>query len=237
MECTLRDIKTEKPHITWVYLRSVEADCYHNNSLIAAARGTGKWVGLEVCWYDFSESQYGKNVCDRILSPMKTCIRRFYNEGHDILSAGDMRRALSERPVKGTSACVCEVDEAKITLEVNKIDGFSKLHNVQFEEKGILVWRSCGTERGKEISFDQLLRACPRERREVVLHATSPISVKFCQFKGSTPKLKKTNLFLFWFFPVGDRPPPVFLGFHQGNRLKISEMYEALTAMVLNRLL
>ena len=44
---------------------------------------------------------------------------------------------------------------------------------------------------------ESLLRACPRERREVVLHATSPISVKLCQFKGSTPKLKKTNWFLF----------------------------------------
>ena len=87
---------------------------------------------------------------------MKTCNRRFCNEGHDILSAGDMRRALSERPVKGTSACVCEVDEAKITLEVNKIDGFSKLHNVQFEE-GIRVWRSYRIGRGKEISFDQLV--------------------------------------------------------------------------------
>ena len=67
---------------------------------------------------------------------------------------------------------------------------------------------------------ESLLRACPRERREVVLHATSSISVKLCQFKGSTPKLKKTNWFLFWFFPGGDRPPPVFLGFHQGNRFK-----------------
>ena len=157
IESTLREIKTEKPHITWVYLRSDEAGCYHNNSLIAAARGIGKRVGLEVCRYDFSEPQYGKDVCDRILCPMKTCIRRFCNEGHDILSAGDMRRALSERPVKGTSACVCEVDEAKITLEVNKIDGFSKLHNVQFEEKGIRVWRSYRIGRGKEISFDQLV--------------------------------------------------------------------------------
>ena len=50
-----------------------------------------------------------------------------------------------------------EVDEAKITLEVNKIDGFSKLHNVQFEEKGIRVWRSYRIGRGKEISFDQLV--------------------------------------------------------------------------------
>ena len=81
------------------------------------------------------------------------------------------------------------------------------------------------------------LRACPREHRAVVLHTISPISVKLCQFKGSTPKLKKTNWFLFWFFPVEDRPPPVFLGFHQGNRLKIGKMYEALTAMVFNQLL
>ena len=82
------------------------------------------------------------------------------------------------------------------------------------------------------------LRACPREHRAVVLNTISPISVKLCQFKGSTPKLKNTKWFLFWFFPGGDRPPsPVSLGFHKGNRLKIGKMYEALTAMVFNQLL
>ena len=59
------------------------------------------------------------------------------------------------------------------------------------------------------------LRACPREHREIMLHAISPISMKLCQFKGSTPKLKKTDWFLFRFFPGEDRPyPPAFLGFH-----------------------
>jgi len=72
---------------------------------------------------------------------MKTCIRRYCNEGHDILRAADMRRALSERQVKGTSACVCVVDETKKTLDVKKVEGFSKLHNIQFEVKGIRVWR------------------------------------------------------------------------------------------------
>ena len=81
------------------------------------------------------------------------------------------------------------------------------------------------------------LRACPREHRVVVLHAISPISMKLCQFKGSTSKLKKTNRFLFWFVPGGDRPPPGFFGFHRGNRFKIGKMYEALTAMVFNQLL
>ena len=81
------------------------------------------------------------------------------------------------------------------------------------------------------------LRACQREHQAVVLHAIPPISMKLCQFNGSTQKLKKTNWFLFRLFPGGDRPPPVFLGFHQGNRFKIGQMYEALTAMVFNQLL
>ena len=40
---------------------------------------------------------------------------------------------------------------------MNKIDGFSKLHNIQFEQKGIRVWRSYEIGRGKEIPFDQLV--------------------------------------------------------------------------------
>ena len=136
IESTLRVIKTQKPHITQVYLRSDEAGF---NSLIAAAKDLGQRVGtIAVCCYDYSEQgRDGKDVCDRILCPMKTRIRRYCNEGHDILTAADMRRVLSERPVKGTSTCVFEVDEAKKTLDVNKIDSFSKLHNIdniQFEE-------------------------------------------------------------------------------------------------------
>ena len=79
-----------------------------------------------------------------------------------------------------------------------------------------------------------VLRACPREHRAVVLHAISPISMKLCQFKGSTSKLKKTNRFLFWFFPGGDRPPPGFSWFSPRKSLQIGKLYEALTAMVFN---
>jgi hypothetical protein len=61
-----------------------------------------------------------------------------------------MRTALSERPVKGTSVCVCEVDEEKETLQVKKIDGFGKLHNIQFGETGIRVWKAYGIGRGKK---------------------------------------------------------------------------------------
>ena len=139
---TLEALKNEHPHITRVNLRSDEAGCYHNNFLIAAVRDAGNRVGITVTQYDFSEPQYGKDVCDRILCPMKSAIRRYCNEGHDVLSAKDMymRTALSERPVRGTISCVCSVNESQETLEVKKIENFSRYHNFKFESNGIRVW-------------------------------------------------------------------------------------------------
>ena len=81
-------------------------------------------------------------MCDRILCPMKSAIRRYSCEGNDVLSAKDMRTALSERPVRGTIACVCLVNETQKTLKVNKMDGFSKYHNFIFELNGIRVLES-----------------------------------------------------------------------------------------------
>ena len=60
---------------------------------------------------------------------------------------------------------------------------------------------------------ESLLRACPRERREVVLHATSPISVKLCQFKGSTQNSKRQTGFCFGSFWWEIDHPRFFLVF------------------------
>ena len=79
-----------------------------------------------------------------------------------------------------------------------------------------------------------VLRVCPREHRAVLLRAISLISMKLCQFKGFTQNSKIQSGFCFGFFRGEIDHPLVFLGFHQGNRLKISKMYEALTAMVFN---
>ena len=114
------------PQITQVSLTSDEAGCYHNNFLLAVVTDAGKRFGLSVMQYDFSEPQYGKDVRDRILCPIKPAIRRYCCEGNDVPSAKDMRTALSERPVRGTIACVCLVNETQKTRKVNKMDGFSR---------------------------------------------------------------------------------------------------------------
>jgi hypothetical protein len=154
MEDLLAHLKKNNHLLQKVYLRSDEAGCYHNSSLIAAVRDIGKRVGVLVENYHYSEPQSGKDICDGILCPMKCSIRAYCNEGHDILTAADMREALEHHYVKGTTAAVNVVDETKKSLTINKIEHFSNYHNFQYETTGVRVWRSYGIGCGKLISYD-----------------------------------------------------------------------------------
>ena len=91
LEDLFKTLKRDQPAVEKAFLRSDEAGCYHNSELIAAVQDIGKRDGIKFEKYDFSEPQYGKDVCDRILCPMKESIRRFCNEGHDVIRAKDMR--------------------------------------------------------------------------------------------------------------------------------------------------
>ena len=88
---------------------------------------------------------------------MKSAIRRYCCEGNDILSAKDMRTALSKRPVRGTITCVCLVNETQNTLKVNKMDGFTKYHNFILELNEIRVWRADGVGKGIVIPFQDTI--------------------------------------------------------------------------------
>ena len=117
-------------------------------------RDVAKEVGVEVHSYHYSEPQSGKDICDRILCPMKSSIRAYCNEGHDVLTAVDMRDALTQHPVKGTTAAVSIVDESKNTLCINKIEHFSSFHNFEYGDTGLRVWKCYGIGKGKYIPYD-----------------------------------------------------------------------------------
>ena len=137
IEHLLTHLKAKRPSLESVYFRSDEARCYHNNLLVAAVRDIGERVGITVKKYDFSEPQSGKDICDRILCPLKASIREHCSEGHDILTASDMKEALKQHPVSGTSTSVNIVDKSRKSLEVNKLDNFGAFHNFHFESSGI----------------------------------------------------------------------------------------------------
>ena len=157
LENLLQVLHQNNVKISKVYLRSDEAACYHNNFLPASLKDLGQRVGIKVMRYDFSEPQHGKDVCDRILCPMKHAIQKYCNEGHDILTASDMRRALLERPVSGTTASVNRIDYSSITIKVKNIDGISTYHNIEFEDTGIRVWKAFGIGEGRLLPFKDIL--------------------------------------------------------------------------------
>ena len=87
---------------------------------------------------------------------MKSSIPTYCNEGHDVLSALDMRNALTEHPVKGTTAAVSVVKESEKPLSVNKIEQFSSLHNFPYEDSGLRVWKCYDIGKGKFLPYNGL---------------------------------------------------------------------------------
>ena len=158
VENILKTPRSQNPSISGEYLRSDEGACYHNNMTMAACQLTtySKLTGVKIINYHFSEPGQGKDICDRIICPMKSALKTFGNEGNDILTASDMRKALNERKVSGTTACVGKIEEAKNSLVIKKVKGFSTIHNFQYESNGIRLWKAYGIGDGKLIKNDFL---------------------------------------------------------------------------------
>ena len=158
LENLLLTLKTENPSLSKAYIRSDEAGCYHNNFLIASIHDISQRTGVAVERYDFSEPQHGKDICDRIICPMKQSVRRYCDEGHDIQSAADMREALHERPVQGVTASVCEVNDKQKSIDVTKIPNFSAYHNFEFDPQGIRLRKAHSVGQGKTVNYTNIVR-------------------------------------------------------------------------------
>ena len=163
LENLLSTIKQGNPEVKNVYLRSDEAGCYHNSKLVSSLQELGYRLGITIVRYDHSEPQLGKDMCDRILCPLKAAIRTYCNKGHDVVSAEGMYTALKERAVKGTTATVCAIQEQCATLEISKIPNYSNLHNFKFTQEGLRVWIACNVCPGKFIPWNDIV-ICPQTK-------------------------------------------------------------------------
>ena len=121
--------------------------------LIAASKDISNSTGVTIEGYHFSEPQNGKDICDRLICPLKSAIKTYCNEGNDVVSARDMYTALREKPVKGVAACTGVIDESNNDLDIKKLEGFSKYHNFQYGRNHLKVWKAYGIGRGKTVFY------------------------------------------------------------------------------------
>ena len=143
VEHVLSVIRMEDPSITKFFLRSDNAGCYHNTELLLSLKAMGERHEVEFKRYDFSDPQSGKDVCNRRIASMKTHMRRWVNEGHDITTAEEMKIALeSHEGVRGCCFAVVEIDKSTQNSQVKKIPGISFLNNFMFFDDGIRAWKA-----------------------------------------------------------------------------------------------
>ena len=93
IEHTLTTLKVANPNIQEAFLRSDNTGCYHCAYLILSLPSIAERAGIKIARYDFSDPQAGKDVCDRRIATVKSHMRRYINEGHDIKSGSDMKAA------------------------------------------------------------------------------------------------------------------------------------------------
>ncbi|CAH3144910.1 unnamed protein product, partial [Porites evermanni] len=93
-EHTLRTLKLEHPELTTAFLRQDNAGCYHSAEMLASCAQMESKTGIAVRRVDFSDSQGGKGPCDRKEATVKAHVRRYINEGHDVLNANDFLNAM-----------------------------------------------------------------------------------------------------------------------------------------------
>lgn len=167
LENLLSTVRSQNPVTKKAYLKSDEAGCYHNSKLVSSFKELGQRQGIEILRYDHSEPQWGKDMCDRILCPLKASIRRYCDEGHDVVCAQHMHTALKERPVKGTTAAVCVVQEKNTTLEASKVPHYSNLHNFEFTQEGLRVWKAFNIGPGKFILWNDFV-TCPQTKTDLL---------------------------------------------------------------------
>ena len=141
MRHTLQEEKARHPEIREAFYRSDCAGSYAPGGLLVPIWHIGRLTGISIKRYDFSEPQAGKGPCDRSSAHQKSHVNRFLNEGNDVMSAEQVKKALeSHGSVRSVVPYVVEYPESAGKCPTQRVPDVSLLHNYQYCNDGLKVW-------------------------------------------------------------------------------------------------
>ena len=112
---TLCHIKVIDPRIKNVFIRSDTAGCYHSANTLVSAKHVSERTGISIRGVDFCDPQGGKGPCDRYAAVIKSNVRRYLNENHNVTTASEFVEAChSHKGVKGVHAFDCRIENNKL---------------------------------------------------------------------------------------------------------------------------
>jgi len=114
-------------------------------------------TGIYIKRYDFPEPQAGKGPCDRSSAHQKSHVNRFLNEGNDVMSVEQVKKALeSHGGVRSIVPYVVEYPESASKCPTPRIPDVSLLHNYQYCNDGLKVWKVYSIGTGKLVAWENL---------------------------------------------------------------------------------
>ena len=156
MPDVLKDLQDVMPHLQRVYYWQDNAGCYHCGNTISLAHMVGKHHGVTVKRMDFCDPQGGKGACDRRSAAIKSHMKIYLNSGNNIETSEETKEAiLSAGGMSSVRVTSCGPPKAPASLNI-KLDGAGSISNVQYDDKGLRVWRAYRIGRGKYTPWDKL---------------------------------------------------------------------------------
>ena len=147
-----------KPLLLLLLLLFYRSDCagsYASGGLLVPIRHIDRLTGIYIKRYDFSEPQAGKGLCDRSSAHKKSHVNRFLNQGNDFISAEQVKKALEwHGGVRSVVPYVVEYPESAGKCLTPRIPDVSLLHNYQYCNDGLKVWKGCTFDRSLATSGD-----------------------------------------------------------------------------------
>ena len=176
MENVLAQLKAENPDINKAYYRSDNAGCYHSINTVLSCPTISKRTGIHIHRYDFSDPQGGKGPCDRYSAIVKSHVRIYLNEGHDIVTPKDFKEAMeSHHGIPGVRVTLVEEDICDPGID-NKYEGISSLNNFLYNEKGIRAWQAFSIGKGQFLPWSNFKGKDILKTREAII-VSSDMSV------------------------------------------------------------
>ena len=151
-------IKETYPHIKNVFIRSDNAGCYHSANTLVSAKYVSERTGISIRRIDFCDPQGGKGSCDRYTAVIKSSVRRYLNENHNVTTASELIEAChSHKGVKDVHAFDCRIENNKLKKNTKcRIQQITNYYNFEYRGKGLLVHRSWNIGSGLLIPWSQL---------------------------------------------------------------------------------
>jgi len=146
------------PAIRNVYLKEDNASYYSSPLATFGEYQICSMLNIQLVKKDQNEPQRGKDECDRVSSNIKRHINSFVNEGNDVESAVDIKRAIdSHGGVRNHKTSVIETVGKQKNISV---PGFSAYHNVRFGASQATFWKYGQIGNGRELPINTMEGNC-----------------------------------------------------------------------------